>query len=194
MTIKDAYLLLDEFCVPQNIVKHSEKVMQIAEDIAEKIIANGIEVDIESLKVACLLHDILKIVDLKNDNYKKICEKAPKKNKEKWDELRKIYSGVSHSDAAAKLLRIMGEEKLARLVEFHRFDAVIDKDPKDFTLEEKIMTYADKRVLHDKVVPLKKRFSDGLKRYNIKPEDINEEIYEKYFEIERELLELQKGI
>lgn len=187
MELKDARLLLKKFHVPKNIVRHSEKVMEVAVSIAEKLMKNGKKIDINLIKKGCLLHDILKIVDLSEKNYKKLCENASKEDIKVWNRLREKYPGMSHPDAAYELLKEMGEEKLARLVKIHRFDAVNNPSMLPLSIEEKILTYADKRVLHDKVVSLKKRFSDGMKRYNINPDDMDEEIYEKYFEIEKEL-------
>lgn len=195
MTVKDAYLLLKEFRVPGNIVDHSEKVMEFALEIAEKHVEKGVKIDIKSLKIACLLHDMFKVVDLSEANYKKLCEGADDCDIKKWGELRKKYAGISHPEAVAEFLKNMGEVKLARLISVHRFDSVVDLNVLPLTIEEKILTYADKRILHDKVVSLKERFSDGAKRYNISPEDFDATVYKKYFDIEKELLnELQESI
>ncbi|MEK7085852.1 MAG: hypothetical protein AAB953_02450, partial [Patescibacteria group bacterium] len=52
------------------------------------------------------------------------------------------------------------------------------------TWEEKILYYADKRVDHDKVVDLKKRFEEGRKR-NFTPKDDMELVLKTEKEIEK---------
>lgn len=187
MKIQKARALLHKFRVPENIILHSETVMRFAETIAKEFVNNGEQVNIDDIKAAALLHDILKIVDIRDEKYKMICEKATDRDIKIWNDLRKKYKGMDHAIAGYKLLKEMDEDKLARMVLIHRFDAVTDKKLLPLSLEEKIITYADKRVLHDKIVSLKTRFMDGKIRYDIDESEITEKIYEKYFEIEKEL-------
>ena len=42
--------------------------------------------------------------------------------------------------------------------------ALLDEKEKPDTWEEKLLYYADKRVMHDKIVPLKERLAEGHKR------------------------------
>ncbi len=42
--------------------------------------------------------------------------------------------------------------------------ALLDEKEKPDTWEEKLLYYADKRVMHDKIVPLKDRLAEGHKR------------------------------
>ena len=76
--------------------------------------------------------------------------------------------------------------ELAKAISKHKYMLVGQEEgPK--TWEEKILTYADKRVAHDKVVSLEQRKQDALARYK----------NHKYIKVEardKELLELEKEI
>lgn len=71
-----------------------------------------------------------------------------------------------HEKAMARVMRQKGEHKIANLIAKHGFFSIW----KLKTWEEKILYYADKRVDHDKIVSLKKRFEEGRKR-NFTPKD-----------------------
>ena len=88
----------------------------------------------------------------------------------------------------AQILRKKGEHKLANLIAKHGFFSIW----KLKTIEEKILYYADKRVDRDKIVSLKKRFSEGKKR-NMSPNDDLEFVKkteEKVFALEREFVQI----
>ena len=115
-------------------------------------------IDFDLVVSAALLHDIVKFVDVKNESF-------------------------SHSKGASELFNALGYEKIAKIIEKHDFEGV----DKLKTLEEKIVNYADKRVLHDKIVTLDVRFEDGAKRYNIQNTD--EALYKPFYALEKELFE-----
>jgi HD superfamily phosphodiesterase len=66
-----------------------------------------------------------------------------------------------------------------------------EEEMKPCTIEEKIIYYADKRVMHDKVVPLAERLEEGHRR-NTRPADRKtvdvDYIDSLIFELEKELL------
>ena len=181
--------LQKKFHLPEHIVRHTKKVAYVCKRIADKYLEKGIEIDLNSLISAALLHDLIRTVDFSKEAYEDLCKKHKKEDVEIWEDLRKKYKGLDHSEAAYEFLIEIGEEKIALIVKKHRFDAVLSAKDRPKTLEEKIMTYADKRVLHEKIVTLKERFIDGEKRYN--PENKNpvrqKKIHQKYFEMEKEL-------
>src|SRR3989338_7413242 len=93
-----------------------------------------------------------------------------------------------HEAAMAKFLSNQGEKKLATLVKKHGFFSIDDLK----TWEEKILYYADKRVDHDQIVGLKKRFLEGKKRSSAlsgNPEKVRL-TEEKVFKLEREIVEI----
>ena len=80
-----------------------------------------------------------------------------------WNRLKARYKGISHEDAAYALLN----EKypvLALTIRKHRYAALLDEAERPKTWEEKLVYYADKRVMHDKVVTLKERLQDAHDR------------------------------
>jgi putative nucleotidyltransferase with HDIG domain len=199
MDIKKVNELYKKYRTPAHIIKHCKQVAKVAEKIGRSYLKKGIDIDLDSLIYAALLHDLMRIIDINEIHYKKLCDdyirkygNARAKNQyiDIWNHLRKKYKGTIHCEAAYKVLHELGEEKIALMIKKHRFDAIIDKSLYPFTLEEEILTYADKRVLHTKIVSLKKRFEDGILRYN--PQRLNvkreQKIHEAYFKLEKKLL------
>lgn len=54
---KKAIELLTEFC-ERNVVEHSMAVSDYALEIAEKVLDSGLKVDVDSVEIGALLHDI----------------------------------------------------------------------------------------------------------------------------------------
>jgi putative nucleotidyltransferase with HDIG domain len=188
MDRKKAKKLLKEFCTPSHIIKHCEMVAFVAGKIANFLKKQGEKVDVELVVIAGLLHDLLRIVDINGDAYDALCEQYPEENKKIWDKQKLLYKGMSHSDAVAKYLNKMGEPILAEIIRKHRFDAIIEPKEQPFTIEEKILTYADKRVLYADIVSLKERLEDGHKRYNPHNENPEREkkAHDAYFQLDKE--------
>jgi HD superfamily phosphodiesterase len=180
MTLDLVEKLYKEYQTPAHVIAHCKKVAAMGHKIAGGYIKKGIVVDRENLKFACLLHDLLRIVDFN----------AGGKYAEMQKKLQTMYPDMDHSMAAYTLLNRMGEPVIAKIIKKHAFDGIMVKENHPFTLEEKIMTYADKRVLHQNIVSLKERFEDGKKRYNPNNEnqEHDDETYKAYFALEEELL------
>jgi putative nucleotidyltransferase with HDIG domain len=155
--------LLEEYNVPPHIVSHSKAVAKLAVFLAQRLNENGEVVDAKLLEAACLLHDLLRVHDFKEPDYKKFERNLPKKEKAKWQNLRAKYKASSHEDVAYEILK----EKfpaLALTIKRHRYMALLDENEKPQNWEEKLLYYTDKRVMHDKIVPLKQRLAEGHKR------------------------------
>ena len=73
----------------------------------------------------------------------------------------------NHVEEGAKLLKAMGFPEIANIVKKHSLNGIDKEENQPQTYEEKIILYADKRVIKDKIVTLKERFDDLEKRYNI---------------------------
>lgn len=138
-----------EFHVPRHIIAHMRAVAYICKILCEKFTAKNIKIDKETVISAALLHDTLRVVDFEKIN-------------PEW----KKYHKIGHEKAMAKILRKRGENKMAKLIAKHGFFSISRLK----TWEEKILYYADKRVDHDKIVSLEKRFAEGKKR-NMLPTD-----------------------
>lgn len=145
-----------EFHVPHHIIAHMRTVACICKILCEKFIAKNIKIDKETVISAALLHDTLRVVDFEKINPDLKC----------WGKLWKKYHKIGHEKAMARILRKRGENKMAKLIARHGFFSIW----KLKTWEEKILYYADKRVDHDKIVSLEKRFAEGKKR-NMLPAD-----------------------
>jgi uncharacterized protein len=189
LTPEKSLKLLEKLKLPKHIVSHSKKVAYVCGIIADKYLEKGIKIDKDLLISAAYLHDLVRTIDFSDEAYRNLCKNYKKEDIKIWEQLKKKYKGLDHSEAAYKYLYNMGEKKIALIVKKHRFDAVLSVKDKPKTIEEKIMTYADKRVLHEKIVSLRERLDDGEIRYN--PEGKNlarqKKIHKKYFEMENEI-------
>ena len=123
----------------------------------------GEAVDVTPLEGAGLLHDMMRVLDFQQPDYNRFERNLPEEEKAKWQRLRAKYKASSHEDAACDILK----EKypaLALTIKRHRYMALPDEKDKPKTWEEKLLYYADMRVMHDKIVPLKQRLIEGHKR------------------------------
>lgn len=179
---QECILLLKETNTPKNIFLHSRKVNAIAKFLATKLKEAGENIDIDLVHSASLLHDIKKFESLKE---------------------REIH----HEEDGEKHLEKKGLKRISEIVGKHGSTKLIKGEVK--TWEEKIVSYADCRVQHDKIVTIDKRFNDLNERYkeiypniiernkiikklkqniekeileklNLNPEDINENIIKEY--------------
>jgi uncharacterized protein len=72
-------------------------------------------------------------------------------------------NGKGHEEDAYQFLKNDYPE-LAAAIRKHAYKSLLDDELRPGTIEEKIVYYADKRVMHDKVVPLRQRLEDGHRR------------------------------
>lgn len=180
--------LYREYHTPDNIIAHMKKVAKVCDILADRFIEKGIKIDKNTLLNAALLHDALRVCDIKKYNPYQLKKNATEKDLEVWNDLRKKYFKIGHERAMVNILKKMGELNLANLVLKHNF-YLVDKLK---TWEEKILYYADKRVDHDKTVTLKKRFREGKKRNNGPGDDFAkiESIEQKIILLEKELMKI----
>lgn len=120
---KECYRLLEEYSVPENVVRHSEKVREFALGLA-----GGIEgVNLELVSAGALLHDI--------------------------DKIDTLGGKGSHGEPGCRALAEKGFQAVAEIVRKHVMEKIFELE----SIEEKIVYYADKRVIGDRVVPLAER-------------------------------------
>ncbi len=134
-TNEECYSLMKPHMLP-NIFEHSKQVMYVANEILENLI-DDIILDRQLINAAALLHDITKTKSLKT--------KEP------------------HDLTGADFLRQLDFSRVADIVENHVYLKSYEPDGK--LLEKEIVYYADKRVMHEKIVPVKKRMNDIILRY-----------------------------
>ena len=145
----------------ENIVRHSLQVMKVSMAIVDNL-KNAALVQADLVRAGALLHDIAKsrTIDTK--------------------ELR-------HDLIGAQMMRDLGYDNIALIVESH---VVFENFLPDKSLEEReIVFYADKRVMHDMIVPLDVRIDDLVKRYGV-----NERIINLITENKNFILQIQKKI
>lgn len=162
-TRQQCFKIIKEYHVPSHILKHSLAVAKLAVFLAERLKEKGEAVDADLVDRGCLLHDIARVCDFKELDYSNFEEAVTEQDRAKWQQIRATYKGVGHEDAAYEILR----EKfplLALTIKRHKYMAMLDEKTRPSTWEEKLVYYADMRVMHDKIVPLEERLKEGHKR------------------------------
>ena len=71
----------------------------------------------------------------------------------------------NHVTEGAKLLKSMGFLEISEAIRKHSLYKLDEKEIRPETTEEKIVFYADKRVVDDRITSLEERFEDLTKRY-----------------------------
>ena len=118
-----------------NIKDHSILVADLAIIISRELNKNSANLDLDLIEAAALLHDITKTESIK--------------------------TGENHSKSGGERLRNLGHPRIAEIVEQHVIPYKIEGN----ISEEEVVCYADKRILHDKIVSLDERFEYLLERY-----------------------------
>jgi putative nucleotidyltransferase with HDIG domain len=127
-----------EYRMPANIQAHSLVVARIAEFLGCSLQARGRAIDVDLTLAAALMHDIAKSLCFDNDR--------------------------DHSRLGEEICRKHGFPELAPLVAQH---VVLDQEsfPNALLSAKELVYYADKRVNHDRIVPLASRLDYILDRY-----------------------------
>jgi putative nucleotidyltransferase with HDIG domain len=138
----DCFQLMCEMQMPEHIVAHSLHVCRVAESLADHLKSKGIHLDRQLVQAAALLHDITKP--------------------------RSFETAENHALTGGQLLVDLGYPEIGNLVRQHvRLDD--HSDPKRLS-EAVIINYADKRVLHDRIVSLDERMRYIQEKYGTQPE------------------------
>jgi len=115
----------------------------VACQVAEAGIAMGIPVDLDTVRASALLHDLAKIYCIRH--------------------------GGNHSQlGGAWAMALTGNPLLAQGV-IHHVYWPFEVDLRRFFTPLAVL-YGDKRVAHDKIVPIEERFGDLVARYGKTPE------------------------
>ena len=72
---KECFSLLDEYKVPQNVRDHTDLVNRIAVFLATKLKDAGVDIDVDVVDRASLVHDLDKMQTLETGNHGEITEK-----------------------------------------------------------------------------------------------------------------------
>ena len=126
-----------------NIVAHSLQVCRVAVFLVDHLEKHRTKLDRELVKTSALLHDITKT--------------------------RSLITGELHALTGAELIDGMGYPEVAYIIGHHVI--LDDNSTSDRPTEVEVVNYADKRVLHDRVVSLQERMDYILVRYAKHPGD-----------------------
>jgi len=125
----------------EHIVIHSLQVCRVAAALARRLAARGDRINLDLIESSALLHDITKT--------------------------RSFETGEIHSESGCHFLAEQGYPEVGDIVRQHvRLDAYFAGEHPG---EAEIVNYADKRVLHDRIVPLNERMQYILERYGSNP-------------------------
>jgi uncharacterized protein len=160
-TEAECYEIIRRFNMLDNIVRHSEQVMAVSLALVDNLSDPSI-IQKSLVMAAALLHDIAKTRTIGTR------------------ELR-------HDLIGGQIMREMGYDAIAEIVESH---VVFERFDPDGPLEEReIVFYADKRVMHDRIVSIDDRVDDLVERYGI-----NERIVKLITENKDFILSLEKKL
>lgn len=125
----------------ENIVAHSLQVCRVATCLLDHLKFEGIHLDRQLVQAAALLHDITKT--------------------------RSFNTEENHALTGGQYLTDSGYADVGNLVRQHvRLD---DYSENKSLTEAEIINYADKRVLHDRIVPLDERMNYIMEKYGTRP-------------------------
>jgi len=144
-TPREAIRLLKKAGCSPNVVQHCKNVSKLAVEMAKKLQAKGIEVDIRLVEIGGLLHDIG----------------------------RSKTHGIDHAYIGSRIARSLNlPESFVRIVERHIGAGIPSEESvklglpnKDFipeTLEEKVVSYSDKLIDGDR----KMGFEEAFRRFS----------------------------
>jgi uncharacterized protein len=129
--------LLTEMQMPEHIRAHSELVCRVALLLVDGLAAAGVDLNRTLVDASAMLHDITKP--------------------------RSFKTGENHSRTGGEYLTDLGYPEVGQIVRQHVImDAYFLSDAPS---EAEIVNYADKRVLHDRIVSLDNRMDYIVARY-----------------------------
>jgi uncharacterized protein len=136
-TREECLRLLDQYQVPEHVLRHSLIVCTVALTLCRELNRSGEALDRDMVQAAALLHDIAKMESLR--------------------------TGQRHAQIGAQWLSRLGFEEVGEIVRQHV--VLDDGHPPDRITEAHLVHYADKRVRHTEIVSLAERFIDLRERY-----------------------------
>jgi len=136
-TREECLRIMGQYGMLEHIIFHSLEVAKVALTLSVELNKRGQSIDLDLVEAASLLHDLTKAECLKTKE--------------------------DHAQKGSQLLKEMGYERVGEVVAQHIW---LRKEGNPSAVsEEEIVNYADKRVMHDRIVPLEERFSDLKNRY-----------------------------
>lgn len=141
-SLEQCYHLMCEMKMMDHIVRHSLQVCRVATFLTQNLNAQHHMLNYDLIQAAALLHDITKTRSFKTEE--------------------------NHALTGGQFLTEQGYPEVGDLVRQH---VRLDEYPDPMTLgEAEIINYADKRVLHERIVGLGERLDYILERYGKLPQ------------------------
>ncbi|NTW77538.1 MAG: HDIG domain-containing protein [Syntrophaceae bacterium] len=142
-TVEECYGLMNSYAMLPNIVAHSQQVARVAAAIMDHL-KDDTDIHRAAVITACLLHDITKT--------------------------RSLQTREPHDISGGRLLAELGFPTIGSMVEEH----VVLKDfqAEGELLAKELVFYADKRVMHDRIVTVEERVDDLIVRYGTTEERV----------------------
>jgi len=159
--IQECLRLMTSTGMLDNIKRHSFVVAKVAKYLGRLLSLYGHPLNIRLIEAGSLLHDIGKTESL--------------------------VTGENHAKKGAEMVKKVGYGELVPIIENHI--RLLDEELEEPVDEVKLVNYADKRVLHDRIVTLEHRFEDLRQRYGNTPEK-----REWLTEMERKMKKLERNI
>lgn len=164
-----AIRILDEAGCPPNVIEHCKTVASLAVEIAERIRANGKEVDIRLVETGALLHDLGR------------CR----------------THGISHAVEGFGLARELGlDPRLAEIIKRHIGAGVSEEEAEEIglpsddyfprSLEEKIVAHADNLVRGTRRITIEERIT------RMRRKQIGEEVIQRVEKLAEEIEEISR--
>lgn len=142
-SISRCYHLMADMEMLDHIVAHSIQVSRVAVLIADSLNDAGARLDRDLVQVSALLHDITKT--------------------------RSFRTEEIHTETGAALLCERGYPRVGNIVGQHV--RLKEYCTASGVLEEEVVNYADKRVLHDEIVSLEERMKYIMEKYGTEREN-----------------------
>lgn len=158
---KQSFQLICQMKMPDHIVVHSLQVCRVAINLVDYMTEPAVNLNRDLVQAAALLHDVTKT--------------------------RSFKTNENHALTGSRFLSQRGYPEVGAIVRQHvQLDAYfVSTHP----TEAEIVNYADKRVLHEKVVALKERKNYIINNYAKKPEHMEriQRLWEKTKQLEDKL-------
>jgi len=138
---------MEEYAMLPNIREHSVMVGRVAGFVGRRVTRAGRKLSLELIVSGALLHDIAKTPCLETE--------------------------LRHDKLGREICLRHGFDELAEIVAEH---VVLKGGVPELCTEKEIVYYADKRVLHDEIVPLEARLAYILNRYDNGDKEIHARI------------------
>ena len=163
----ECFTIMVRHGMPEHIVRHSRAVCGVSLYLARKLTETGLRLDQDLIRAGALLHDIGKAY----------CFHQP----------------VDHALTGAKILKRLGYHKVASVVRQHV--VISGTRPAGRVSETEVVNYADKRVLEDRITPLKERLDYIVRRYGRDEASISRiKTYQKHiYQLEKDIFAVLPG-